>query len=92
MTTTEEVVTIAVDLPFDKARAFAQFLKRTGPSNYRRFAKDGDNAYEMLCAGEKAARCAHRGWLGATLDTELRIGQRCVTTTEEACPMSAGPG
>jgi hypothetical protein len=37
MTATEQVVAIAV--------ALHQFLKRTGHSDYRRFAKNGDEAY-----------------------------------------------
>jgi len=48
----EQTVTVAVDLPLDHAWAFAQFLKRAGHSDYLRLAKDSDEAYLMLYAGE----------------------------------------
>ncbi len=60
MTTIEQVVTFAVDLAFDQAWAFAQFLKRTGHSDYRRIAKDSDETYENTARRRKSARCAHR--------------------------------
>ncbi len=53
MKATEQVITIAVALPFDEAWAYAQFVKRTGRSDYRGFAKNRDEAYEMLYAGER---------------------------------------
>ena len=53
MTTTEQVVSIAVELPYDQAWAFAQFLKRTGHSDYRRFAENNDEAYAMQYAAER---------------------------------------
>ena len=50
---TEQVVSIAIELPFDQAWAFAQFLKRAGHTDYLQFTKDGEEAYQMLYAAEK---------------------------------------
>jgi hypothetical protein len=50
---TEPVVSITIALPLDQAWAFAQFLKRTGHSDYLHWTKDSDEAYQMLTAGEK---------------------------------------
>jgi hypothetical protein len=43
---------ITVILSSEQAWAYAQFLKRVGVSDYARLARDVDEAYEMLDAGE----------------------------------------
>jgi hypothetical protein len=51
----EPPVRFSVELPFDEALAFAQFLKRAGHSDYLRFAMQSDNeeAHRMLEAANK---------------------------------------
>jgi hypothetical protein len=45
-------VTITVTLCADQADAYAQFLKRVGLSDYAPLARDQEEAYRMLAAGE----------------------------------------
>ena len=43
---------ITVVLTTDQAEAYAQFLKRVGVSDYAALARDQEEAYRMLAAGE----------------------------------------
>lgn len=46
-------VRFTVELTADQARAYAQFLKRVGFSDYMGNAVDKDEAYLMVSAGEE---------------------------------------
>lgn len=46
-------MTIEVELSDELARAFAEFLKRGGYSDYRQLAASEQEAYAMRDAGEK---------------------------------------
>jgi hypothetical protein len=55
--------TITITIAPHEAMAYAQFLKRAGHSDYRKLAKDDDEAYDMFMAGEKIRRSlAEKGY------------------------------
>ena len=48
----QTLVAITVTLCADQAWAYAQFLKRVGLNDYAALARDQEEAYRMLQAGE----------------------------------------
>lgn len=49
----DDDVVLNIAMSRQEARAYAQFLKRVGHSDYLRNAVDSDEAYTMLYAGER---------------------------------------
>jgi hypothetical protein len=48
----QPLITVTIEVPADAARAFAEFLKRAGFSDFRQLAADDAEAYDMQAAGE----------------------------------------
>lgn len=60
-----KMVPISLEIPNEQARAYAEFLKRVGFSDYQGLAKDETEAYTMQAAGEKIKEAlARNGFVG----------------------------